>query len=246
MRRDKPYGASRLAALALIATLSFPAIAQTQRGLDERSAPPNAQAVGEATRPAASRAPLPSDRASLARACLVAAAEAEARLGLPPGILAALSLTESAAHPFAIGTAARSHYPTTHAEAVRIARAAGAGAAAGCFQISIGVHAARDVSWLFDPWASALFAGRKLVRHLEATGGDWAGALARYAGARPESETTRLYLCRVSASLAGMGHAPPPGVGTDSCRAGEARTALAKARTLLARANGPTALAAIP
>ncbi len=246
MRRDKPHGASRLAALALIATLSFPAVAQTQRGLDERNAPPSARAMTEATRAPVARSPLPGDRATLARACLVAAAEAEARLGLPAGILAALSLTESSAHPFAIGTATRSHYPTSHAEAERLARAAGPGAAGGCFQISIGVHAARDVSWVFDPWASALFAGRKLGRHLKATGGDWAGALARYAGTRPETEAARLYLCRVSASLAGMGHAPPPGIGTDHCRAGEARTAQAKARTLLARANGPAALAALP
>jgi hypothetical protein len=191
-------------------------------------------------------ATLPNDRGTLARACLVAAAEAEARLGLPAGLLAALAVTESAAHPFAIGTARRADYPATQAEAERLARAGGEGASAGCFQINVGVHARETIAWVFDPWASALFAGRKLAAHAEAMEGDWAAALARYAGARPGTEAARLHQCRVAASLAGLGQAPPPGLGTGHCRGGEARTAAAKARTLLARANGPAALAALP
>lgn len=221
--------------------LSFPAVAEAQQGL-ERPIPARATAVA-AEGP---RAVLSGDRGTLARACLVAAAEAEARLGLPAGLLAALALTESAAHPFAIGTATAAHYPATRAEAERLARTTRATAAGGCFQINIGVHAAADPSWVFDPWRSALFAGRKLAAHLAATEGDWGAALARYAGAAPGTEAARLHHCRVAASLAGIGRPMPPGLATASCRGGEARTAQAKARTLLAQARGPTALAAVP
>jgi hypothetical protein len=241
MRRDKPNGASRLAALALMAVLSFPAIAQSEQRLPEQRLPE--QRLPERALPERG---LPQDRATLARACLVAAAEAEARLGLPAGVLAAVALTESAAHPFAIGTTTQSHYPASRQAAERLVRTAGAGASGGCFQINVAVHAPRNLSWVFDPWASALFAGRKLTGHLAATEGNWGAALARYLGARPGTEAARLYQCRVAASLAGIGHPPPPGLGTAACRGGEARTAHAKARTLLATANGPAALAALP
>jgi hypothetical protein len=253
MRRDKPSGASRLAPLAintalwlgiaLASALSLPSVAIAQH---------DARAWAAAAEPASSRliGSLPRDRNALARACLVAAAEAEARVGLPPGLLAAVAVTESAAHPFAIGAADRSAYPTTRDAAERLARTAGPGAAGGCFQINMDVHAPRDPSWVFDPWASALFAARKLAGHAEATGGatgmDWGAALARYAGARTGTEAARLYRCRVAASLAGIGREPPPGLGTGLCRGGEARAAMAKARTLFTRANGPTALAALP
>jgi hypothetical protein len=238
MRRNTPVRVGRLATLArsilITGVLCFPFVAEAQRATP---------VAASAERP---RALLAGDRATLARACLVAAAEAEARLGLPSGLLAAVALTESAAHPFAIGTATRAAYPATRAEAERLARTAPPGAAGGCFQINISVHAADDPSWVFDPWASALFAGRKLAGHHDATEGDWPAALARYLGAAPGTEAARLYQCRVAASLAGLGRPQPPGLGTLSCRGGEARTAQAKATTLLAKAQGPTALAALP
>lgn len=249
MRRDKTSSASRLATLALntalclgialAIALPLPAVANAQHDARARAA------AGE---PASQHllASLPRDRNALARACLVAAAEAEARIGLPPGLLAAVAVTESAAHPFAIGSADRATYPITQATAERLARTARPGTAGGCFQINIAVHAPGDPSWVFDPWASALFAARKLAGHVEATGGDWGMALARYAGAQTGTEAARLYRCRVAASLAGIGREPPPGLGTGLCRAGEARAAMAKARTLLARANGPAALAEMP
>lgn len=249
MRRDKPSGASRLAPLALntalclgialAIALSSPSVANSQH---------DARARAAAAEPVSPRllASLPRDGDALARACLVAAAEAEARIGLPPGLLVAVAVTESAAHPFAIGSADRATYPATREAAERLARTAGPGTAGGCFQINMAVHAPRDPSWVFDPWASALFAARKLAGHVEATGGDWGAALARYAGARTGTEAARLYRCRVAASLAGIGREPPPGLGTALCRGGEARAAMAKARTLHARVNGPAALAAIP
>lgn len=232
MRRDTPSGAGRLAALALSIVMSgslfCPVIA-------------HANGRAEATRSLAA-----ADRPTLARACLVAAAEAEVVIGLPSGVLAALAVTESSAHPFAVGTPRMAQYAASAREAQRLARAAGRDAAGGCFQINIAVHAPDNSAWVFDPWASALFAGRKLAGHLAATEGDWAAALARYVGARPGTEAARLHHCRVAASLAGLGRPQPPGLGTLSCRGGEARTAQAKARTLLTKARGPSAVAALP
>lgn len=191
-----------------------------------------------------------SGRAGLAHACLAAAAEAEALLGLPRGLLAAVALAESAAHPFAIGSASRSRYAANREEALRLARAAGPGASGGCFQINIGVHARRDLAWVFDPWASALFAGRMLARQAaagpRAGAPDWGVAVARYSGAAAGSEAARRQRCRVAAGLAGLGHPPPRGLGTQGCRPGELAAARAKAVTVAARALGPEAIASLP
>lgn len=187
-----------------------------------------------------------ADRASLTRACLVAAAEAEARLGLPPGLLVAVSMTESAAHPFAVGTPSRAHYPESRAAAVRLARAAGPGASGGCFQINIAAHAGRDPAWVFDPWASALFAGRLLAGHAAASAQDWGAAVARYAGAGQGTAAARRQRCRIAASLAGLGHVAPPGLGTEGCGRAELNAWRTKAITLAARANGPETVAAAP
>ncbi len=178
-----------------------------------------------------------------ARACLSAAGEAEAQLGLPSGLLAAITLIESAAHPYAIGTPERSTYASSREEAVRLARQAPAGASGGCFQINIGVHAKRNPAWVFDPWQSALFAGRMLARHSAERGGDWGHAVARYAGARPGTAAARQHRCRVAASLSGLGHAQPRGLNTEGCRPGEARTARDKAEVIAQAAFGPEALA---
>jgi hypothetical protein len=230
--------AALLPMLAAMLCLSFPALADAQRGPGHGS---------EAQRGAAATRAIPADRGGQARACLVAAAEAEARLGLPRGLLAALVLTESAAHPFAVGTAQRSHYAASREEAMRIAARAGEGASAGCFQINVGVHARGDASWVFDPWQAALFAGRKLAGAAVANGDtDWGLAVIRYAGARPETEAATLQRCRVAGSLAGLGHMPPEGLGTAGCRPGELRVAQAKARSISARAGGPEAVAALP
>jgi len=207
---------------------------------------PSGQAAADPARGLSPAPAVPADRAGMTRACLVAAAEAEARLGLPPGVLAALAVIESAAHPFAIGSASRSHYAANREEALRAARSAGPGAAGGCFQINIGVHARRDPSWVFDPWASALFAGRMLARHAAATGNDWGAAVARYAGAGQGSDAGRRQRCRVAASLAGLGHAPPRGLGTEGCGLADLRSTRGKAVALAARASGPEAVAALP
>lgn len=227
MRRDGRTLPGVLAATLVLLALSGAAAADPARGLPDESV-------------------VPRDRAGQARACLVAAAEAEARLGLPPGLLAAVAVTESAAHPFAIGAPGRAHYPADRAAALRLARAAGPGASGGCFQVNIGVHARRDPAWVFDPWASALFAGRMLARHAAATGQDWGGAVSRYAGVAPGSAAARRQRCRVAASLAGLGHAPPRGLGPEGCGLAEFRTSRAKAVLLAARASGPEALAALP
>ncbi|WP_158639334.1 transglycosylase SLT domain-containing protein, partial [Elioraea rosea] len=191
-----------LAAAALAAGLSYAAVA-------------NGDAAGTVS----------STEPGHARACLAAAGEAEARLGLPTGLLAAVTMTESAAHPFAIGTPARSVYAETRDEAVRIARQSPAGASGGCFQINIGVHARRNPAWVFDPWRSALFAGQLLARHSAERGEDWGHAVARYAGARPGTAAARQHRCRIAASLAGLGHPQPRGLSTEGCRPGEARVA---------------------
>lgn len=250
MRRIMPCRQALLPMLAAMLCLSFPGIADAQRGLAYGDEPPRATVARDATpaRPAPAVRSIPADPGGQARACLVAAAEAEVQLGLPRGILAALALTESAAHPFAVGTPQRSHYATSREEAARVARRAGDGASAGCFQINVGVHAPDDLAWVFDPWQAALFAGRKLAR-LAATdsgGQDWALAVIRYAGARPGTEAATLQRCRVAGSLAGIGQVPPQGLVTAGCRPGELRVAQAKARTIAARASGPEAVAALP
>lgn len=258
MLRIMPSRQALLSMLAAMLCLSFPTLADAQRGLwdgteAQRADIHHAEHRQDAGPGEGAARAMPQDRWGQARACLVAAAEAEARLDLPRGLLAALALTESAAHPFAVGTPGRSHYAASAAEATRLAARAGEGASAGCFQINVGVHARRDPSWVFDPWQSALFAGQKLARLAATASGDrgsgeqdWGTAVARYAGARPGTEAASLQRCRVAASLAGLGHMPPPGLGTAGCRAGELRVAQAKARTISARANGPEAVAALP
>lgn len=198
---------------------------------------------GERLRPALHDPSL--DRAGLARACLVAAAEAEALLGLPAGLLAAIAVVESAAHAFAVGTPARSHYAANRVQAVRLARASGPRAAGGCFQINLPVHAGRDPAWVFDPWASALFAGRLVAHHAAAAGGDWGLAVARYAGAGPGSEAAQRQRCRVAAGLAGLGQALPRGLSASGCNSADHRVWRAKAALLAARARGPEAVASL-
>ena len=213
----------------LVGSLAFGAAASA----DPLPEPPSASAGRDEAR-------------GLARACLAAAAEAEATLGLPPGVLAALAVVESTAHPYAIGTPARSLYPPTRDEALRLARSSGAGAAGGCFQLTLSLHARRDPGLVFDPWASALVAGRLLARHAAAAAGDWGVAVARYAGAGVGSTAARRQRCRVAASLDALGHPAARGLGPEGCRQAETSAARAKAVAVAARARGPEAVAALP
>jgi hypothetical protein len=225
-----------LALLALLVGVSFPALFSPAMADGSRAVAPSRSLPGALPREA-----IGADRATQARACLAAAAAAEAALGLPRGLLEAVSLIESSAHPFAIGTPERAHYPSSAADAARLARNAGAGASGGCFQINLAVHAPRDTAWVFDPWASALFAGRLLARL--GSDGHWGEAIALYAGARPDSEPGRMQRCRVAATLAGLGKPAPFGLDMGACRIGEARTAQGKARSIAALAGRPITIA---
>lgn len=160
---------------------------------------------------AAAAQPSPSPRA----ACLLAVRAAEARHGLPPGLLVAVALAESGLHANALNIGGRAHYPARAEEARRLLAAAPPEASlmVGCLQVNARVHAG-STAWALDPARAADWAARYLLRH-HAEYGDWVAALSRWNGGTP-AQRQRL-VCRVAAILAELSpdtevlrHAPCP------------------------------------
>lgn len=131
-------------------------------------------------------------------ACLEAAREAERRHGLPEGLLVGIALNESGLHAHALNIRGRAFFPSDRAEAVRLLRASGGRAMAGCMQVNAGVHARGGQDWPLDPWQATDWAANYLRQHYE-TYGDWGMAVVRWHGGSPRM-TTRL-VCRVRSKI---------------------------------------------
>lgn len=173
-----------------------------------REAPPPAQATPISVAPPWAATPnLPAladedDGAppgSPRAACLEALRAAEARHGLPPGLLVAIGLNESGLHANALNIGGRAIYPETRAEAERLLRQARSSyVMAGCLQVNARVHARGGQVWPLDPSAAAEWAARFLQTHY-ARSGDWAEVLRRWHGA--SRSNARIYVCRVRGKI---------------------------------------------
>ena len=130
--------------------------------------------------------------------CLEAARAAERKHGLPEGLLVGIALNESGLHAHALSIRGRAYYPESREEAVRLMRAAGGRAMAGCVQVHTGVHARRGEDWPLDPWRATDWAAGYLRQHYE-TYGDWGMAVVRWHGGSPR-QLTRL-VCRVRSKI---------------------------------------------
>jgi hypothetical protein len=146
-------------------------------------------------------------------ACLEAAREAERKHGLPEGLLVGIALNESGLHAHALSIRGRALYPDTREEAVRLLRASGGRAMAGCVQVNAGVHARGGQDWPLDPWRATDWAAGYLRQHYE-TYGDWGLAVVRWHGGSPR-QMTRL-VCRVRSKIDVV--APDSAIFAERCR----------------------------
>lgn len=137
--------------------------------------------------------------------CRVAAQIAEAELGLPAGLLVAISAVESSHDPLVVRTRQGVTRARDHGTAYRVvlqALHAGDRPDAGCFQINGYWHGAAfgTVGALMDPMLQARYAGRFLLQ-LRAEFGNWTAAVAAYHSRERERGTS--YVCRVAAAWRG-------------------------------------------
>jgi hypothetical protein len=153
-------------------------------------------------------------------ACLEAAREAERKHGLPEGLLVGIALNESGLHAHALSIRGRAFYPESREEAVRLLRASGGRAMAGCVQVNAGVHARGGQDWPLDPWRATDWAAGYLRQHYE-TYGDWGLAVVRWHGGSPR-QFTRL-VCRVRSKIDVV--APDSALFTERCRGNGAQMA---------------------
>jgi hypothetical protein len=153
-------------------------------------------------------------------ACLEAARDAERKHGLPEGLLVGIALNESGLHAHALSIRGRAYYPESREEAVRLLRAAGGFAMAGCVQVNAGVHARGGQDWPLDPWRATDWAAGYLRQHYE-TYGDWGLAVVRWHGGSPR-QMTRL-VCRVRSKIDVV--APDSALFVERCRGTQAQMA---------------------
>lgn len=123
-------------------------------------------------------------------ACASVIPAAEARYGIPQGLLKAISKVESNLWPWTIDAAGEGHSFPSRAEAESKAatlRLSGLrNIDVGCMQISMLHHpgAFSSLSEAFDPEANVDYAARFLAS-LKRLSGDWEAAVARYHSATP-------------------------------------------------------------
>ncbi|SUE43306.1 transglycosylase SLT domain-containing protein [Roseomonas gilardii] len=132
-------------------------------------------------------------------ACLSAAREAEARNGLPEGLLVAVALAESGLHAYALNIGGRSYFPDTPEAARRLVAGARPSQPimAGCVQVNARVHAARS-DWPLNPARATDWAARHLRAKYDGTG-DWGDAIRAWNGGSPRTRDE--LVCRVQAKL---------------------------------------------
>ena len=162
-------------------------------------AAPAAQARTAESKPPRSERPVRETGGSPRAACLSAAREAEARNGLPQGLLVAVALAESGLHAYALNIGGRSYFPDTSEAARRLVAGARPGQPimAGCVQVNARVHAARS-DWPLDPARATDWAARHLRAKYDSTG-DWGDAIRAWNGGSPRTRDE--LVCRVQAKL---------------------------------------------
>ena len=134
-------------------------------------------------------------------ACGLAVRAAERRFGVPPGLLQAISLSESGrwnketrttvAWPWAVTAGTESYFlpdkPTAVATVERLRRQGRRNIDVGCMQVNLMHHpeAFADLDSAFDPDVNADY-GAKFLASLRDTTRSWARAVERYHSADPE------------------------------------------------------------
>ncbi|MCX7630349.1 MAG: hypothetical protein N2038_08865 [Geminicoccaceae bacterium] len=165
--------------------------------------------------------------------CAEAAARVEREEGLPPGILQAIALAESArwdgergrwiAWPWTVNAGGEAAQFATREEAVahvRELRARGrTNIDVGCMQVNLGWHPAAfsDLETAFDPLANATYAAAFLATLYEEAG-SWELAVERYHSRDPDRG--RGYRERVFRLWAGLGGGPEAIEPKDAARGG--------------------------
>ncbi len=177
-------------------------------------------APAQATQPVAQVAPILREDLSPRAACLNAARAAERDYGLPEGLLVGIALNESGLHANALNIDGRAYYPASREEAMRLIRASGGRAMAGCVQINYAVHARAGQDWPLDPYKATAWAANYLLQHYE-TYGDWSMALVRWHGGSVGQATW--LVCRVRSKIDVV--APDSHLFAERCRGTQAQMA---------------------
>ncbi len=165
--------------------------------------------------------------AAQATQCSTAIAAAEARHGLPPGLLGAIARTESGrpiasfgdvrAWPWSIDADGQGLFFDSKDAAVAWARQGLARGVklmdVGCMQVNLQMHpeAFRSIEDAFDPQANAEFAARYLRQLQAEAGGDWNVAVGLYHSHTPElAAAYRDRVAQVGAGIVTGVGAPEP------------------------------------
>ncbi len=130
--------------------------------------------------------------------CRAAAAAAERRKGLPPGLLTAIASTESGLHPTALRINGRGIYPASKQAAAVAAKQAlsrSQNVMAGCMQVNLKVHDPKGQLWALEPGLAADWAAGYLLQ-LHHRLGSWQSAISAYGG-----DSGRTYVRRVERQL---------------------------------------------
>ena len=141
--------------------------------------------------------------------CTVNIAEAERTLGIPDGLMQAISVTESGfngkPYPWALKLGGRVGYASNLDAAKKILGDRSAKGKknlyAGCMQLSVKYHgnAFASLGDLLQPQRNVAYAAKYLASHHEDLG-DWEAAVRRYHGGKPRQSVA--YFCRVWRTLA--------------------------------------------
>lgn len=143
-------------------------------------------------------------RGAAAEPCTIAAVGEEVRLGMPAGLLVAISIVETGARgrpaAFAVNIDGRSYMASSERAALAIARPEGHGfienAAVGCMQLLVASHLRHfnPAERILDPASNVRRAAQYLAQ-AKARYGNWTSAVGRYHGGNIRQN--REYTCKV-------------------------------------------------
>ncbi len=161
-----------------------------------------------------------------AQSCVEPVLKAEQAHEIPPGLLLAVSIVESATngdpYPYAMNVRGRAIYaPNPDDGAKRLVDRRGrlaAPAAVGCLQLSVQHHRVKfgSVREMLDPHANAEYGAAYLKRHFEDLG-SWSAAVQRYHGG--SAAARRTYQCKVLDVLRQLDPVSAEHIADPRCRA---------------------------
>jgi soluble lytic murein transglycosylase-like protein len=160
-----------------------------------------------------------------ADSCIPYIIRAEGALGIPPGLLMAIALTESGRrsepYPWSLNIGGESHFARDMDEMQELILANGGGdhpnIDVGCMQISLRYHKSvlPDYTLIYLPEYNVLY-GAYYLRKLFDQYGDWVQAIAHYHSGDPVRQFA--YVCRVIEKLKAVRRSD--GGAPDACASG--------------------------